>query len=251
MLSKFRIPTTREIFQLADSETGQAVLKAREIHGFFADQPLNRGRVTMSAALLEVGALPARLNNIELQVLDLSWSPAATYYIGDVDLIESVPSAQADRSDVVASFKGYCLPYPFAGEIWRRWVNGHPIASNEWWGSSPQWHASWLHVVQTAWFGAGREAARYTTNKVYYVDGSQMPTTSSFYLALGEAINGPGGYFGSGLSALEDCLRNAVAVSSFGLVWRNFEASQDSLGEGEVALIAELFGEYGVTLTRA
>ncbi|GGV56510.1 hypothetical protein GCM10010245_89460 [Streptomyces spectabilis] len=43
---------------------------------------------------------------------------------------------------------------------------------------------------------------------IYGLDGRHVTDESSLYLALGEAVNGPGGYFGGCLAALDDCLRS-------------------------------------------
>ena len=42
---------------------------------------------------------------------------------------------------------------------------------------------------------------------VYELDGAQVHSLADFYRLIGEAINGPGGYFGHNFSSLEDCLR--------------------------------------------
>ncbi|MFD0347246.1 barstar family protein [Kitasatospora aburaviensis] len=41
---------------------------------------------------------------------------------------------------------------------------------------------------------------------VYVLDGSGITDRAAFYTALGSALNGPGGYYGSNLDALADCL---------------------------------------------
>ncbi|WP_432926932.1 barstar family protein [Microbispora sp. CA-135349] len=43
--------------------------------------------------------------------------------------------------------------------------------------------------------------------RAYDLNGSHVTDKAGFYLAIGEAINGPGGYFGCNLDALNDCLR--------------------------------------------
>src|SRR6266496_2594806 len=42
---------------------------------------------------------------------------------------------------------------------------------------------------------------------VYEIDGERIQDTDGFYTMVGEAVNGPGGYFGRGLDSLNDCLR--------------------------------------------
>lgn len=44
------------------------------------------------------------------------------------------------------------------------------------------------------------------------LDGTWIDDVPSFYLALGEAINGPNGYFGGCLNALADCLCGGFGV---------------------------------------
>jgi RNAse (barnase) inhibitor barstar len=40
----------------------------------------------------------------------------------------------------------------------------------------------------------------------YVVEGARIENLEDFWQALGEAVNGPGGYFGTNLDALNDCL---------------------------------------------
>ncbi|MGI5177242.1 barstar family protein [Dactylosporangium sp. CA-152071] len=54
-----------------------------------------------------------------------------------------------------------------------------------------------------------------------------------FYCALGEAVNGPGGYFGWNLDALDDCLRGGWgARAPFTLVWRHAHVARRHLVAG-------------------
>ncbi|MFC9250074.1 barstar family protein [Amycolatopsis thailandensis] len=54
----------------------------------------------------------------------------------------------------------------------------------------------------------------------YDLDGRFVTDIEGFYCAIGEAINGLGGYFGWNLDALKDCIRGGFgAQTPFRLVW--------------------------------
>lgn len=97
--------------------------------------------------------------------------------------------------------------------------------------------------------------ARYT----YELDGRHITDEPSLYLALGEAVNGPGGYFGGCLDALVDCLRGNFAYTAPAtLLWRDAATAREHLSrlltpEGEqydlVALVLEVLTEGGMHVT--
>ncbi len=84
-----------------------------------------------------------------------------------------------------------------------------------------------------------------------HLDGSWINDVPSFHLALGEAVNGPNGYFGGCLDALEDCLYGRFGVlppltirlghfddvrtALDGRAWCHFEAEyfQRAVADGE------------------
>ncbi|MER6396419.1 MULTISPECIES: barstar family protein [unclassified Kitasatospora] len=56
----------------------------------------------------------------------------------------------------------------------------------------------------------------------YQLDGHAITDRVAFYTALGAALNGPGGYYGSNLDALADCLHGGFGPAPpFTLVWRD------------------------------
>nr|WP_307645622.1 barstar family protein [Nocardia uniformis] len=62
------------------------------------------------------------------------------------------------------------------------------------------------------------------------MDGRAVTDIVSFYCALGETINGPGGYFGWNLDALWDCLRGGWGASSpFTLEWLHSDVAREHL----------------------
>ncbi|MEU6324259.1 barstar family protein [Streptomyces sp. NPDC047009] len=92
--------------------------------------------------------------------------------------------------------------------------------------------------------------------QVFTLDGRQVVDVDSFYCALGEAINGPGGYFGWNLSAVDDCLRGRFGASPpFTLQWLHSDiatsepVSHDAAG-GDTAtdlqVLLEIFADHGI-----
>ncbi|MFC8527213.1 barstar family protein [Nocardia sp. NPDC057227] len=60
----------------------------------------------------------------------------------------------------------------------------------------------------------------------FVLDGRFVTDRSGFFCAIGEAVNGPGGYFGSDLDGLADCLRGGFgATPRFALTWLGFDLS--------------------------
>ncbi|MCX5143753.1 barstar family protein [Streptomyces sp. NBC_00338] len=72
----------------------------------------------------------------------------------------------------------------------------------------------------------------------YVIDGSGVTGLDSFWVVIGEAVNGPGGYFGRGLEAFADCLRGGMGTpddDDFVIEWRDHEMSARALGHEETA----------------
>ncbi len=66
----------------------------------------------------------------------------------------------------------------------------------------------------------------------YELDGRDFSSLQEFFVALGEAINGPGGYFGANFDALEDCISGGFGAPETGwtLIWKDFGLSRARLG---------------------
>jgi RNAse (barnase) inhibitor barstar len=78
---------------------------------------------------------------------------------------------------------------------------------------------------------------------VYVVDGARIQSLEDFWRVMGEAVNGPGGYFGRNLDAFADCLRGGFGTpddDDFVVEWRDHELSRRSLGFAETVRQLEL-----------
>ncbi|MFH8618151.1 barstar family protein [Streptomyces sp. NPDC017979] len=73
----------------------------------------------------------------------------------------------------------------------------------------------------------------------YVIDGSTIAGLPDFWRAIGEAVNGPGGYFGSNFDALADCLGGGYGTpdddDDVVFEWRAHERSRTALGHPETA----------------
>ncbi|MFC5642991.1 barstar family protein [Kitasatospora cinereorecta] len=245
-------PPMPALYRLVEDELDREILSSQDLDGFFvAEPPAQSALVTFIGTSVRSDFRPRQIEDVELRVVDAAGKPLAYYYIGRAELHSALPSETvAGTTNVSASFFGYALPYPGAREIWPRWASGKPIERGEWRAYPPEMYESWLHVAQHAWFASGHQAKRYGLEPEPVLDGSEMINIAGFYCALGEAVNGPGGYFGSNPSALEDCLTNRPPDQPpLKLVWRNFRDAEQSIDQDELGYVLAVLRRTGVHVT--
>ncbi|KPI23840.1 Barstar (barnase inhibitor) [Actinobacteria bacterium OK074] len=244
------------LYRLVDKDSGRVLLAAEEILGFFVAPDQEPPQAVTFARVHRIGVTRKRTEEAELQVVDRQGERIGHYYLGRVAAVfPTAPTPDIGaHPDLDYSLSGYTCEFPYAGEVWKKWAAGGP-EPGEWARQPSEWHASWLHVVQTAWFSAGKRATRYESAGTAVLDGAGITTRDAFYCALGEAVNGTGGYFGSNLDALFDCLRTMRRENSpeFHLEWRNSSFSREALGGGFIDDVVSVFGEfreYGIEVAR-
>ncbi|MFI5984508.1 barstar family protein [Streptomyces sp. NPDC051555] len=75
------------------------------------------------------------------------------------------------------------------------------------------------------------------------LDGRRIGNLEDFWREVGEAVNGPEGYFGRNLDAFNDCLRGDYGTPDdrdFHFEWYDHELSRERLGHAETARQLEL-----------
>lgn len=115
----------------------------------------------------------------------------------------------------------------------------HAAAPSSWCGLDDAVKFAHLTAARDRHFARARAGllAEPAPGAVHVIDGDDFDDLLGFFCAMGEAVNGPGGYFGLSLQAFDDCL-----FGGFGLVgpctlrWRHAARSRDQLGS--TALIA-------------
>lgn len=172
------------------------------------------------------------------------WSPAAH----GVDLIDLKLSGT------------FVTPLPeHARPVWERWLAGPPKRPGAWAGLDTRQRGAWLDLVRE---GACRRISHdRPAGHAYELDGRRITDVPGLYLALGEAVNGPGGYFGGCLDALADCLRGTFGYTSPAtLLWRDAEVARTHLSraltpDGEpydlFGVLLDVLAEGGMRVTLA
>ncbi|QKG23474.1 hypothetical protein ACTIVE_5117 [Actinomadura verrucosospora] len=146
-------------------------------------------------------------------------------------VLSSVPSALGpDLLDVTIAGDAR-EPRPAATrEIIDLWFTGRPTERNLW--------ARYDRTMRHEWAGVALAHHSWNTpdqraGTAFHLDGRFVTDIEGFYCAIGEAINGPGGYFGWNLDALADCLGgNWGAEAPFLLVWHDSAVARRHLVAG-------------------
>lgn len=113
-----------------------------------------------------------------------------------------------------------------AAGIWPLWRAGRPAVPNLWAPFGPTGRALWLEPAVYHRTGPDRPAGG-----TYHLDGRHVTDYEGFLCALGEAVNGPGGYFGRCLDGVSDALCGGFGAAwPFTLVWQDHETARRCLG---------------------
>ncbi|MDW8805667.1 barstar family protein [Streptomyces scabiei] len=237
------------LYHLVEEEAETVIIAAREINGFFVELDREQPEeILIYGSAREPVRLGKDLSDVELRVVNSLGQGIGSYYIGRVGLRSRFEGkGSPEQGGFVATFYGYTCPYATAGAIWRRWASGGPLMNGEWAMYPVESHDSWLHVVQNSWFETGHVAKRYGVGEICVIDGRQVFGESSFYCALGESVNGRGGYFGSTLDGLADCLASSRNSSApFELVWEHFSGAQERMGASLSASVMDVLREFEI-----
>lgn len=113
-------------------------------------------------------------------------------------------------------------------EIWNNWRISPPLKKNEWSSLSEDERRSWLKVVKN--YNINKSECNEMQEGIFHLDGTFVTDYPSFFCALGEAINGPGGYYGFDICSLIDCFYGGFgATAPFTLIWNNHQIARKFL----------------------
>jgi len=113
--------------------------------------------------------------------------------------------------------------------IWDIWEKEDNTLKGRWVNLDFEQRRAWLHTVHSHAANNNLILSK-TKDPIYELEGKNISDYSSFYCALGEAINGPRGYFGANLDGLRDVLLDGLdGASPFRLIWKNSDVARKNL----------------------
>jgi hypothetical protein len=203
-------PTDHTLLEFGISnESGKLLLVCGNSTGFFVDRSLVVGLVefNLGGCLNENGMMSsrhwAREISIEMEISILrAGRKLGAYTLTNARLVDVAEQSESTWSLTLAGNMS-ALPRAIDEHLWKERIQDGPAEKNTWVRYTDSDKGAWLRIA--------RMASRYAENSSgltfqrYLLDGSFVENETSFYCAFGEAINGPGGYFGQGLDSLADC----------------------------------------------
>ncbi|MFC7266999.1 barstar family protein [Streptomyces lutosisoli] len=199
------------------------------------------------AVLDHIGGRRARAGNAYLSMLDVEGVEMGSYFVNDVT--STAAKASPLGSGLVdVTVQLWCdQTLPGSDWMWELIRTGQLSRKGLWHSLDQPGRRAWLSVaLWSSEYQRRGNGADTAPGRVFVLDGQQILDVDSFYCAIGEAVNGPGGYFGWNLDALNDCLRGGRgAVPPFTLEWRHSEVARSRLVEhpavqGDPATLFEL-----------
>lgn len=117
-------------------------------------------------------------------------------------------------------------------QLWERWRKSRPTKKNEWAVYDEESKRDWLNIVSLYNDFYRIQQANKSVNHHFELDGTCIVDYSSFFCAIGEAVNGAGGYFGKNIYSMIDCIYGGYgALAPFTLVWMNSHIAKDNLDQ--------------------
>jgi hypothetical protein len=125
------------------------------------------------------------------------------------------------------------IPEPLAANdrpLWDMWRAGGPAEANLWAGLSRSDRYLWVRAAALH----RKHAPDKPAGTVYHLDGRHVTDYDAFFCAIGEAVNGPGGWFGGDLFWLHEnaATGGGGATPGFRMIWHDAEVARMHLVPG-------------------
>ncbi len=168
------------------------------------------------------------LGNLQIRVLGQQDTVIGIYYFSQVEIVWEQSISQNNGFWNVCTEGVLLTPIRQESiEVWEAWRVDPPRRKGEWIKLSLAHRRGWIDVVR---IHASTNLRSYMWQPVVLMDGAHVSDRSSFYCALGESMDGPGGYFGADLDGLADCLREFLTIhKAFKLIWLDHQVAKNAM----------------------
>jgi hypothetical protein len=250
-------PEPRPRYRLFDDLDEQRLGLVGDVRGFFAgsveaeswfdesddEMPYARFDVlglvpdpALRTAIDAAGEKSYGLGEISLEILADDGETIGFYQLLGAELERTWRTAAGALDATVAGWFPGSVPDLAAERVWDEWRAGPPASRSLWAGLPAGRREAWLEVVSSYRpndpLRRGEHGVGPSGRPEVVLDGRHVTDLASFFCAIGEAVNGPGGYFGSNPMALTDCLAGGWGIDGpFTLVWANSAVAQAHLAE--------------------
>jgi len=200
-----------------------------DVVGLVPDPPLRAALDAASGAEIELGA-------VSVEVLADDGEMIGFYELLGVELERTWRSADGILHATLAGSLPGMIPDLDAEQVWEIWRAGPPASANGWAELPVGRRDAWLEVVSKYRLNDRLRRGAHGTDPAgrpeVVLDGRHVTDLASFFCAIGEAVNGPGGYFGSNPMALADCLGGGWGIDGpFTLVWEHAGVARAHLAD--------------------
>ncbi|MEW2588150.1 barstar family protein [Streptomyces virginiae] len=192
--------------------------------------------------------LPREGDPITLWALDRHGRTMTRYRL-NLHTVEARPSVLGGALiDITITDPGDDRPTLAARQVWETWSDGVPTRPNQWEQFDVDGRSEWLALTRVGPYGL-----RGPSGGTYYLDGQHVTDRAGLFLALGEALLGPGANYGRCLDSVADSLGGGLSVvPPFTLVWHHADIARHALAEHVLHHLDGLsYFEVTVNLLRA
>lgn len=148
------------------------------------------------------------LYNLYIAILDTDHKIIGKYFLSLSNYLDADSLSLIDSFELYGEIEGNV--YQNELELWEELRLQKQEDSHNWLSFSVEKRMAWMRIVRI--HAQYNQSKKINNVQKVVIDGNYITDPLSFYLTLGEAVNGYGGYYGEGLDSLADCLCGGFGI---------------------------------------